>query len=112
MSKSRLAPIKEKQLTVTKFELQAPVLACLLKATILEEVKLQLKTAFLWCDSKKTINYISNKKTNIGVFIAHRVNETGSSSMTEEWFYVPTKKNVGDDLTRYKGFDNLTNRSR
>ena len=109
MSKSRLAPIKKKQLTVTRFELQAPVLACLLKATILEEVKLQLKTAFLWCDSKKTINYISNEKTNIGVFIAHRVNETGSSSMTEEWFYVPTKKNVGDDL---KGFGNLTNRSR
>ena len=39
-SKSRLAPMKEKQLIVPRVELEAAVLACRMKATILEEVKL------------------------------------------------------------------------
>ena len=90
MSKPRLAPIKEKQLTLPRLELQEAVLACRMKATILEEVKLQVKSVFLWCNSKAVINYINNEKTNFGVFIAHRVNKIRNSSKTEEWFYLPT----------------------
>ena len=107
-----MPPIKEKLLTVPRFELQAAVLACRMKATILEEIKLQVTTVFLWYDSKTVINYINDKKANFEVFIAHRVNEIGNSSNTEEWFYVLTKENVADDLTSYKGFDTLYNRSR
>ena len=81
MSKSRLAPIKEKLLTVPRLELQAAVLVCRMKATILEEVKLQVEAVFLWCDSKTMINYINNEKTNFGVFIAHRVNKIRDSSI-------------------------------
>ena len=44
--------------------------------------------------------------------MAHRVNEICNSFKTEEWFYVATNQNVADDLRRYKGFNNLTNRSR
>ena len=39
---------------------------------------------------KTVISYISNEKTNFGVFIAHRVNKIRNSSKTEEWFYMPT----------------------
>ena len=112
MSKSRLAPIKEKQLTVHKLELQTVVFACRMKATILEQVKLQVKGVFLWCNSKTVINYINNGKTNFGVFISRRVNEIRNSSKTEGWCYVPTNQNKADNLTRYKGFNNLTKRSR
>ena len=79
-----------------------------MKATILDEVKLQVKTVFLWCDSNTVINYLNNEKTNFNVFIVHQVNEIRNSSKTEERFYVPTNQNVADDLTRYKGFDNLS----
>ena len=58
------------------------------------------------------INHINNEKTNIEVFIAHKVNEICNSSKMEEWFYVPTNQNVADDFPHYKGFDNLINRSR
>ena len=51
MSKSGFAPIKEKQLTIPRLALQAAVFAWRMKATILEEVKLQVKAVFLWCDS-------------------------------------------------------------
>ena len=83
-----------------------------MKATILDEVKLQVKAVFLQCDSKTVINYLNNEKTNFSVFIAHQVNEIRNSSKTEEKFYLPTSQNVADDLTRYKGFDNLTYRSK
>ena len=112
MSKSRLASIEEEQRTVPSLELQAAVLACWLKAAMLEEVKLQVKAVFLWCNSKTVINYIKNEKTNFWVFIAYRVNEIRNSCKTEECFYVPTNENIADNLTQYKGFDNLTNWSR
>ena len=57
-------------------------------------------------------NYINNDKTNFGVFVSHRINEIRNISRREEWLHVPTNQNVVDDLTCYKGFDNLTNRSR
>ena len=58
------------------------------------------------------MNYINNEKTNFGVFIAHRVNEIRNNSKTEDWYDMPTNQNVANGLTRNKGFDNLTNRSR
>ena len=58
MSKSRLAPIKKKSLTVSKLELQAAVEACRMKNVILDEVKFGIKSVHFWCDSKAVINYI------------------------------------------------------
>ena len=112
MSKSRLAPIKQKTLTVPKLELQAAVVACRMKNVILDEVKLEIKSVYFWCDSKTVINYLKNETTNFGVYIAHRVNEIRRSSSIEDWYYVPTKLNVADDLTRFTGFQTLTNQSR
>ena len=105
-------PIKEKQLTVPTSALQAALFPCGMKATILEQVNLQVKAVFLRCNSKTVINYINNGKTDFGAFAAHRVNKIRNSSKTEEWFYVPTNQNVVDNLIRYKGFNNLTKRSR
>ena len=104
MSKSRLAPVKQKTLTVPKLELQAAVVACRMKNVILDEVKLEIKSVYFWCDSKTVINYLKNETTNFGVYIAHRVNEIRRSSSIEDWYYVPTKLNVTDDLTRFTGF--------
>ena len=97
MSKSRLAPIKEKTLTVPKIELQAAVVACRMKNVILEKIQLGIKSLHFWCDSKTVINYLKNETTNFGVYIAHRVNEILRSSSIEDWCYVPTKLSAADD---------------
>ena len=34
------------------------------------------------------------------------------SSSSEDWYYVPTKSNVADDLKRFTGFQTLKNQSR
>ena len=110
MSKSCLAPIKENTLTVPKLELQAAVVACKMKNIILDEVRFGIKSAHFWCDSKTVINCLTNETTNFGVCIAHRVNEIQRSSSMEDW-YMTTKLNVTDDLTRFTGFQTLTNQS-
>ena len=53
-----------------------------------------------------------NESTNFGIYIAHRVNEIRENSSIDDWYYIPTKLNVADELTRYFGFKNLTNQSR
>ena len=42
-SESRLAPMKEKTLTVPKLKLQAAVVACRMKHVILDEVNFRIK---------------------------------------------------------------------
>ena len=112
MSKTRLAPINEKQLTIPRLELQAAALGCRIRSVIVEETKCEFKAVYLWMDSKIVINYIKNKTTNFGVFIAHRINEIRNNSTVNEWHYVSTRDNIADDLTRYKGFDSLQKASR
>ena len=112
MSKARLTPIIEKQLTILRLELQAAVLGCRMRSVIIEETKCEFKAVHLWTDSKIVINYIKNETKNFGVIIAHRINEIRNNSTVNEWHYVSTKDNIADDLTRYKGFDSLQKTSR
>ena len=128
MSKFRLAPIKEKTLTVPNLQLQAAVMACRMKNVILDEIKLGIISVLksvrnkvrnkicitnnFWSDSKTVINYLKNETTNFRVYIARRVNEIRRSSTIEDWYYVHTKSNVAEDLTRFTGFQTLTSQSR
>ena len=55
MSKARLAPMNEKQLTLPHLELQAAVLGCRMWSVIIEERKCQFKAVHLWTNSKIVI---------------------------------------------------------
>ena len=109
MNKSSLSLIKEKTPTVPKLELQAAVVACRMKNVILDEAKFGIKSVHFWCESKTVINYSKNETTNFGVYIAHRVNEIRRSSSINDWYYVPTKLNVTDDLTIFTVFQSWQN---
>ena len=75
LAKSRLAPLKERLLTITKFELQAVVIATRIKETVLHEISFHLRAIFLWTDSKTVIRYIQNEKGHFPMFVLHRINE-------------------------------------
>ena len=62
MSKARLAPINEKQLTILRLELQAAVLGFRMRSVIIEEKKCEFKAVYLWMDSEIVINYIKTKQ--------------------------------------------------
>ena len=66
LGKSRLAPVRNKTMTIPRLELQAAVLASRLKTTILSELKLKVNQVFLWSDSSTVLKYIKNEKANFG----------------------------------------------
>ena len=109
--KSRIAPLKEKSLTIPKLELQATVTAIRLKNTILEDTNFEVKKVQLWCDSKVCLNYIRNKCTKFPVYIMNRLNEIHLHSKPDEWHYIPGRENPADMCTRELSFVNLKDNS-
>ena len=112
LGKSRLAPVRNKTITIRQLELQAAVLASRLKTTILSELKLKVNQVFLWCDSSTVLKYIKNEKVNCGQYIMHRSNEVRNNSNPEDWRYVPSDLNVADDCSRGVKFNDLSNNHR
>ena len=110
--KSRLAPVRNKTMTIPQLELQAAVLASRLKTTILSKLKLKVNQVFLWSDSSTVLKYIKNEKVNFGQYIMHRSNEIRNNSYPQDWRYVPSDLNVADDCSRAVKFNDLSNNHR
>ena len=75
LAKSRLAPLKERLLTIPKLELQAALIAARMRETVLREISFQPRATFLWTDSITVIRYIQNEKGHFQLFVMHRINE-------------------------------------
>ena len=109
LGKSRLAPVRNKTMTIPRLELQAAVLASRLKTTILSKPKLKVDQVFLWSDSSTVLKYIKNEKVNFGQYIMHRSNEIRNNSDPQDWRYVPSDLKVADDSSRGAKFNDLSN---
>ena len=107
LSKFRLAPIKEKSLTIPRLELQAAVLAIRLKNTISKQLDFSIDETRFWSDSQVVLKYIANKDTRFPVFVMNRLNEIRLHSTPEQWHYVPTSQNPADFCTRFVPFSKL-----
>ena len=81
LGKLTLTPIKQSSMSIPKMELQAAVMAVRLKSTVMEEINLEIKEVFFWCDFKTVLNYIPNEHSNFGVYVAHRINEIQENSV-------------------------------
>ena len=101
MSKARLAPMNEKQVTIYISSCKL-LLECQMRSVIIEVTKCQFKAVYLWMDSKIVINCLKNETTNFGVFIVHPINKIRNNSKVNEWHYVSTKDNIADNLMRYR----------
>ena len=69
IGKSKLAPMKNKLVTIPRLELQATLMALRIKVTILDQMDMTIVSVFLWSDSKTVLNYLRNTKTNFGPYI-------------------------------------------
>ena len=105
LGKSILVPIKQKSKSIPKLELQVGVIAVRLKTTIMEEINLKINKIYFSCDSNAVLNYIFNKHSNFGVYVAHRVNEIRENSSISHWQYFLSNMNVPDHATRCISFN-------
>ena len=108
LAKSRLAPLKEKSLTIPRLELQAAVLAVRLKDTLINQLDINIDEYFIYSDSQIVLNCIKNIEKDFKPFVMHRLNEIRSNSLIKQWRYIPGSENVADMCTRTNVFKNLT----
>ena len=97
-SRSRLAPMRH--LTVPKLELNSAVLATELRISILQESNIKFVNIFHLTDSEIVLGQISKSDIKIGTFVANRITLIRDRTSAKEWFWLPSKSNIADMLTR------------
>ena len=94
ISKSRLAPIRNKTMTIPRLELQTIVLATRSKTTTVEKLKLNIESVHLWSSSATVLECIRNENVNLEKLIMHRANEIRNNSNIQDWPFITTELNL------------------
>ncbi|XP_055633804.1 uncharacterized protein LOC129774130 [Toxorhynchites rutilus septentrionalis] len=106
MARSKVAPLK--QLTIPRLELQAAVLGARLAHTIKQSHSLQIQQTFFWTDSHTVLSWITSDQKRYKQFVSFRIGEILSLTKLSEWRWVPSKMNVADCLTKWRGNSGLS----
>lgn len=101
MARSKVAPLK--QLTIPRLELQAAVLGARMSHQIKQNLSLQLHQTFFWTDSRTVLSWIASDQKRYKQFVSFRIGEILSLTKLSEWRWIPSKLNIADCLTKWKG---------
>ena len=80
--KERVAPMKA--LTIPKLELQAALLAAILRNEVQRALTLQIERTFMWTDSTTVLQWLHSREKQ-PVFVANRVAEILELTTADEW---------------------------
>ena len=111
MSKTRIAPIGEKSMTLPWLELQAAVLALRLYNLIRKEIDVLIERVRFRTESRTVLQYINNENRRFKSLVANRVAEIHASSQPADWKHVPGVLNPADDGTRGLSIDELNSKN-
>lgn len=107
-SKSRLTPICNRTLkTVPRIEMCGAKLGVDLAQKIVSESTFSFIAVRYWCDSQTVLKYIKNEESRFQRFIANKVSFIRSHSNPDQWYYVPSKLNPADLISRGTSVANL-----
>ena len=111
IAKSWLSPLKGKNLSTSRVELQAAVLGARIKLTIIEQVDFQIDNIILYSDTKVTLNCIFSSSRKFLPFLMNWLNEIRTNTEIKQWKYIPGNLNPADMCTRYHSFQYLNSDS-
>lgn len=94
LGKARLAP--KPDLSVSRLELCAAVLAVELSELITEEINLKPDRIRFYTDSRVVLGYIYNESRRFHVYVSNRVQRIRQSTQPEQWRYVSSEQNPAD----------------
>ncbi|XP_062557274.1 uncharacterized protein LOC134222147 [Armigeres subalbatus] len=109
-AKTRVAPLKF--LSIPRSELQAALLGSRLSDTILSSLTIKISKRFFWTDSRDVLCWLRSDHRRYSQFVAFRVSEILESTDVIDWRWVPTRKNVADEGTKWTGTPDLSADSR
>ena len=98
MAKARIAPLK--YVTVPRLELTAALVSVRVGSMLHDEIEYENITHTYWTDSEIVLGYISNESKRFHIYVANRVQVIRENSKPEDWFYICTKDNVADEVSR------------
>ena len=78
----------------------------------MEGINLEINKIYFYCDPKTMLNYISNKNSNFGVYVAHRIKKKWENSSICQWQYIPSNMKVGENAARSISFNQFGSNSR
>ncbi|XP_025836105.1 uncharacterized protein LOC112906362 [Agrilus planipennis] len=99
-SKSRVAPLKS--ITIPKLELSACLLLSKLAAKVVETYNNTFKIASvnLWTDSQIALCWLKSHPSRWNIFVANRVAQIQDLTASFKWWYIRSKDNPADCLSR------------
>ena len=100
LSKNRLAPIKK--MSIDKIELCGALLNSRLKAFLLTQCRYKFVKCYHIVDSQIVHSMIQKESYRFNTFAATRVGEIQQNTNPKEWFWMESKYNIADWLTRGK----------
>ena len=96
LGKARVALMKV--MTVPKLELQANLLAAILKREICRALTVTVHKVFMWTDSSIVLQWV-NSTNKHPIFLANRVSEILENTSVDQWNHVATCDNPADSDT-------------
>ena len=109
-SKSRLTPLNNSTIkTVPRIELCAAKLASELSHKLLSELEYKIDRVRYWTDSITVMKYLKNESRRFHRFVSNKISFILNFTSSNDWFYVPTKMNPADIISRGSSPENLMN---
>ncbi|XP_055604494.1 uncharacterized protein LOC129752749 [Uranotaenia lowii] len=109
-AKTRVAPLKF--LSIPRSELQTAVIGVRLADSILASLSIKVQRRYFWTDARDVMCWLHSDHRRYSQFVGVRISEILESTEIKEWRWVPTKLNVADDGTKWKGCPDLSASSR
>ena len=104
-SKSRVAPLKTT--AIERLELSAAILAKRMRVFIQESFRMEFKQIIHITDSEIVRAMINKDSYGFNTFVSTRIGEIQTSTNPNEWYWIESKYNIADIISRGEVVSNI-----